>query len=77
MTLRLHRGDGELPHVYWPAEARMKPESRRLYPTIGTEWVEVLLVVEQGKLVWLPTTTGRPITVPMHCLETRGEQEAT
>lgn len=75
MTLHLHRGDGELAHLYWPDEARVRPEARDLYPTVGPDWVPVLLVVERGRLAWLPTTVGRPIPVPLSALETRDRPE--
>lgn len=76
MTLRLHRGDGELPHLYWPAEARLRPGAR--YRGLDPDrWYPVVLVSEPEPHVyyWL-AIDGESVMVSSQYLEGRGEQAA-
>ncbi len=76
--LRLIRGDGQLPHLYWPAEARVRPEARaQLSHLDATRWYPVLLVTEAEPFpyLWLDTADDdSPERVAATLLETRGEQ---
>jgi hypothetical protein len=56
----------------WPREAKLKAEARHAYPTVREGWTAVLFVGEDG--VWLETIRDRPVVVPLHCVEVRGEQ---